>query len=104
MGDEIAYLTAEFAAIAAAIAAEFPNADQRWALVVYRDTPDTDPGDASDPIAPGSIEAATLMHERERLVAGAQGRPEGVRCGCDGASGAGSRWLPWPCSRGAAAR
>ena len=46
MGDEIAYLTAEFAAIAGAIAAKFPNADQRWALVVYRDTPDTDPGDA----------------------------------------------------------
>jgi hypothetical protein len=46
MGDEIAYLTAEFESIAAAITAKFPNADQHWALVVYRDTPDYDPGDA----------------------------------------------------------
>ena len=46
MGDELSYLTSEFAAISASIAASFPNADQRWALVVYRDTPDTDPGDA----------------------------------------------------------
>ncbi len=46
MGDEIAYLTAEFESIAAAITAKFPNADQHWALVVYRDTPDSDPGDA----------------------------------------------------------
>lgn len=46
MGDEIAYLTAEFESIAAAITAKFPNADQHWALVVYRDTPDFDPGDA----------------------------------------------------------
>jgi hypothetical protein len=46
MGDEIAYLTAEFANIAGAIGAAFPGAQQRWALVVYRDTPDTDPGDA----------------------------------------------------------
>ncbi len=40
------YLTAEFASITSAIRAAYPNADQRWALVVYRDTPDTDPGDA----------------------------------------------------------
>jgi hypothetical protein len=46
MADEIAYLTAEFESIAGAITAKFPNADQHWALVVYRDTPDTDPGDA----------------------------------------------------------
>jgi hypothetical protein len=46
MGDELAYLTAEFANISASIDAAFPNAQQRWALVVYRDTPDTDPGDA----------------------------------------------------------
>ncbi len=45
MGDEIAYLTAEFAGISSSIGAAFPNADQRWALVVYRDTPDTDQGD-----------------------------------------------------------
>jgi hypothetical protein len=45
MGDEIAYVTAEFAGISGAIASRFPNADQRWALVVYRDTPDYDPGD-----------------------------------------------------------
>ncbi len=46
MADELSYLTAEFAAISGAIRAKFPNSDQRWALVVYRDTPDTDPGDA----------------------------------------------------------
>jgi hypothetical protein len=45
MGDEIAYLTAEFASISGAISATYPGASQRWALVVYRDTPDTDPGD-----------------------------------------------------------
>jgi hypothetical protein len=46
MGDEAAYLTSEFQNISAAIDAQFPNADQRWALVAYRDRPDTDPGDA----------------------------------------------------------
>ena len=46
MADELSYLTSEFAAISGAIAARFPGAAQRWALVVYRDTPDTDPGDA----------------------------------------------------------
>ena len=46
MGDELSYLTAEFANISNAIQAALPNAAQRWALVVYRDTPDTDPGDA----------------------------------------------------------
>jgi hypothetical protein len=45
MGDEIRYLTAEFANITSDIKAKFPNADQRWALVLYRDTPDSDPGD-----------------------------------------------------------
>jgi hypothetical protein len=45
MGDEISYLTAEFAHISGAISAAFPGADQRWALVLYRDRPDTDPGD-----------------------------------------------------------
>jgi hypothetical protein len=46
MADELSYLTSEFAAISGAIAAQFPSSSQRWALVVYRDTPDTDPGDA----------------------------------------------------------
>ncbi len=46
MTDELSYLTAEFAHITTAIATAFPGAEQRWALVVYRDTPDTDPGDA----------------------------------------------------------
>jgi len=45
MGDEAAYLSAEFQNISAAIAADFPNADQHWGLVAYRDRPDTDPGD-----------------------------------------------------------
>jgi hypothetical protein len=46
MRDELSYLTTEFANIWAAIGEQFPNVAQRWALVVYRDTPDTDPGDA----------------------------------------------------------
>lgn len=46
MGDEISYLTAEFANISAAISASFPGADQRWALVTYRDTPEHDAGGA----------------------------------------------------------
>ena len=45
MGDEAAYLQSEFANISGAIGALFPNADQRWALVAYRDTPDHDPGE-----------------------------------------------------------
>ncbi len=45
MADELSYLQAEFANITQEIAAAFPNADQRWALVCYRDRPDTDPGD-----------------------------------------------------------
>jgi hypothetical protein len=45
MSDELSYLTAEFANVWGAIAAKFPSVSQRWSLVVYRDTPDTDPGD-----------------------------------------------------------
>ncbi len=40
MGDELAYLTAEFANITTAIDAKFPGAQQRWALVLYKDTVD----------------------------------------------------------------
>lgn len=40
MGDELAYLQAEFEALSQAIEAEYPNAEQRWALVVYRDDGD----------------------------------------------------------------
>ena len=46
MGDELSYLTTEFANIWSAIQAALPNTSQRWALVVYRDTSDFDPGDA----------------------------------------------------------
>jgi len=45
MGDELSYLTAEFAHITSDLSTRFPNADQRWALILYRDTPDHDPGD-----------------------------------------------------------
>jgi hypothetical protein len=45
MGDEASYLSSEFQNISAAIDSQFPNADQHWALVAYRDRPDTDPGD-----------------------------------------------------------
>ncbi|MCH8806983.1 MAG: VWA domain-containing protein [Planctomycetes bacterium] len=40
MGDELEFLKIEMDAIAAAIADEFPNVDQRYALVVYRDQGD----------------------------------------------------------------
>lgn len=46
MGDEASYLSTEFQNISAAIQSQFPNADQHWGLVAYRDRPDTDPGDA----------------------------------------------------------
>lgn len=37
MSDELSYLTSEFSAIAAAVQTKYPNAAQRWSLVVYRD-------------------------------------------------------------------
>lgn len=37
MGDEIAYLQSEFTAISQTIQRRFPNSEQRWALVLYRD-------------------------------------------------------------------
>jgi hypothetical protein len=40
MGDEIAYLQAELIAISGRIAAFYPSAQQRWSLIVYRDTTD----------------------------------------------------------------
>jgi hypothetical protein len=40
MGDEIAYLQAEFLSISQAIEDAYPDAEQRWALVVYRDQGD----------------------------------------------------------------
>lgn len=40
MGDEISYLQSEFTALSSAIESKYPNASQRWALVVYRDTTD----------------------------------------------------------------
>lgn len=40
MGDEIAYLQSEFTAISQRIQRRFPNSEQRWALVLYRDQGD----------------------------------------------------------------
>ncbi len=40
MGDELRYLTAEFAGISKAVADKFPGASQRWSLVLYRDAGD----------------------------------------------------------------
>lgn len=40
MGDEIRYLQAEFVALSSSIAERYPNAAQRWSLVVYRDIED----------------------------------------------------------------
>lgn len=41
MGDEIAYLNAEFLALHARIEAAYPNADQRWSVVFYKDKNDS---------------------------------------------------------------
>ncbi|WP_437970093.1 vWA domain-containing protein [Sorangium sp. So ce260] len=41
MGDEITYLQTEFIALSDSIFARYPNAEQRWSLVLYRDTEDT---------------------------------------------------------------
>jgi hypothetical protein len=40
MGDELRYLQSEFDALSSAIEAQYPQAEQRWALVVYRDEGD----------------------------------------------------------------
>lgn len=40
MGDEISYLQKEFDALTVGIQSQFPNAEQRWSLVVYRDQGD----------------------------------------------------------------
>jgi hypothetical protein len=40
MGDEITYLKTELIAISGEIARLHPNAEQRWSLIVYRDTED----------------------------------------------------------------
>jgi hypothetical protein len=40
MGDELAYLQSEFDALSTSIEAQYPQAEQRWALVVYRDAGD----------------------------------------------------------------
>jgi hypothetical protein len=40
MSDELEYLKAEIASIAAAVKEKFPNVDQRFALIVYRDEGD----------------------------------------------------------------
>ena len=40
MGDEIRYLQSEFLALSSAIEKKYPNAEQRWALVVYKDQGD----------------------------------------------------------------
>ncbi len=40
MGDELEYLRTELAAISQTVSERFPNSDQRWSLVVYRDRDD----------------------------------------------------------------
>ena len=40
MGDEIRYLQTEFLALSSAIEEKYPNAEQRWSLVAYRDMGD----------------------------------------------------------------
>lgn len=40
MGDELSYLQTEFVAISSAIEAKYPDAEQRWSLVLYKDEGD----------------------------------------------------------------
>jgi hypothetical protein len=40
MGDEMLYLRTEFLALTSSISEKYPNAEQRWSLVVYRDQGD----------------------------------------------------------------
>ncbi len=40
MGDEISYLQAEFLSLSTSIAEQYPNAEQRWSLVAYKDDDD----------------------------------------------------------------
>jgi len=40
MGDELRYLQTEFLALSASIEAKYPDAEQRWSLVVYKDQGD----------------------------------------------------------------
>lgn len=40
MGDELTYLQTEFSAMAATISNKYPNAEQRWSLLLYRDEGD----------------------------------------------------------------
>jgi hypothetical protein len=40
MGDEISYLQTEFLALSKSIEEKYPNAEQRWSLVLYRDMGD----------------------------------------------------------------
>jgi hypothetical protein len=40
MGDEISYLQSEFLSLSEAIEAKYPNAQQQWSLIVYRDVGD----------------------------------------------------------------
>jgi len=40
MGDEIAYLQSEFSSLSNTIAEQYPNSEQRWSLVAYKDTID----------------------------------------------------------------
>lgn len=41
MGDEIAYLQREFTSLVGTIQAKYPQAQQRWSLVLYKDTSDS---------------------------------------------------------------
>ncbi len=54
MGDELAYLQTEFEALSSAIEAQYPSAEQRWALVVYKDVGDEYTAQAFDFQAAGT--------------------------------------------------
>jgi hypothetical protein len=66
MGDELAYLQTEFEALSSAIEAQYPDAEQRWALVVYKDVGDEYTAQAFD------FEAAGASF-RDRLAAQSAG-------------------------------
>ncbi len=83
MGDELAYLKSEFKAIAGTIAARFPNVNQRYGLVVYRDR------NMGDEYVTRHFDFASVDEFRRRLgaqaAAGGGDKPEAMEAGLEDA-------------------
>jgi von Willebrand factor type A domain len=91
MGDEIAYLQREFAALSSSISERFPNADQRWSLVLYKDD--------GDKYVAKPFDFQSNLSEFKTNLAVAEGSgggdtPEAVHAGLSGAAALGWRQDP----------